>query len=72
MLWETQMKILETITTTKGAYSLEFSIREDEKGINAMVGVSDSKLTNYIRLDTEDLRRIRLLINDHVISNPRF
>jgi hypothetical protein len=23
-------------------------------------------------LDTEDLRRIRLLINDHVISNPRF
>ena len=57
------MKTLEQIVTRKGCYSLSFAIRDDN---SAIVTVCDPKQCINIRLDEEDLRRIRLLIEDHI------
>jgi len=57
---------LERIKTTKGAYSFTLIMIESDGKIRASVGVGDSDLEMRMRLDNEDLRRIRQLIDDHL------
>jgi len=59
------MNIVEKIKTTKGCYSLTIKMVEDAE--YALVSITDSKLEHCIRLDAEDLRRIHLLIGDHLM-----
>ena len=57
---------LEKIKTTKGCYSMTMEIREDHSGI---IRIDDTHSCTAMRLDIEDLRRIRLLIDDHIPRN---
>ena len=65
-------KTVEQIKTSKGAYSLTIEIKEDG---TARVRMSDCSGLKYnhteisMRLDGEDLRRIHLLLEDHIVYN---
>jgi hypothetical protein len=60
------MKVLEQIKTTKGGYTLQIQILEQNSGeIAANVSILDPEKSLNIRLDSEDLRRIGQLIGDH-------
>ena len=59
------MKIIEQIRTTKGAYSLSLAIMDNG---NAIVSIGDPESQTSMRLDTVDLRRIQLLIQDHILD----
>lgn len=61
---------LETITTSKNEYKFKMAIGRDST--NAMVGMVNCKDLRFgvevgVKLDVEDLRRIRLLIDDYII-----
>lgn len=64
-------KTVEQIKTSKGAYSFTLEIKEDG---TACVRLSDCGGEKYdhteiaMRLDTVDLRRIQLLIQDHILD----
>ncbi len=60
------MEIVEKIKTTKGCYSLSIEMGKD--GEFALVSLYDDRFErcNCIRLDDEDLKRIYLLIGDHL------
>jgi hypothetical protein len=58
------MEIVEKIKTTKGCYSLSIEMGKD--GEFALVSLTDSRLEHCIRLDNEDLKRIYLLLGDHL------
>lgn len=63
------METVEQIKTSKGAYSLTLEIKEDG---TARICMSDCAGEKYehseisMRLDDEDLRRIHLLLEDHI------
>ena len=59
------MKTIEQIRTTKGDYSLSLAIMDNG---NAIVSISDPEGEIGMRLDTVDLRRIQLLIQDHILD----
>ncbi len=58
------MKIVEQITTTKGAYSLNMQMREGAE--SALISISEGERETCMRLDNEDLKRIYLLLGDHL------
>jgi len=65
-------KTVESIKTSKGAYSFTLEIKEDG---TARVRLSDCGGEKYdhteigMLLDGEDLRRIHLLLEDHIVYN---
>ena len=68
------MKIVEQITTTKGSYSLNIQMGEDAD--SAVISISSNYPFTFsypirMRLDNEDLKRIYLLLGDHLEENTK-
>tara|TARA_R110000751_G_scaffold71196_7_gene143997 strand:+ start:708 stop:947 length:240 start_codon:yes stop_codon:yes gene_type:complete len=68
------MKIVEQITTTKGAYlpgaggAVSLNIQMREGAESALISISEGERETFMRLDNEDLKRIYLLLSDHLIG----
>ena len=59
---------VERIKTSKGNYSLTLGMLDNQ---TSMITLSDSKTEISMMLDEVDLRRIGLLISDHIPTNNK-
>jgi len=60
------MKTLEKIKTTKGAYSLILKVVDDNGKTRMTASIEDPEQSMHIMLDDEDMRSIKLLIDDNL------